>query len=250
MYLRQRALLAAPGLASLPHEARVLLGEAGQWAQAVQALPGARVGDGRWVVQAGQSARHRLADAAEQRVGLIRARACADNLERAAAAAHGHNWSAPKFFASPAALINHVTGIASSCGAPARVRSGNASTVSDRSGAGVSFAPPQDIPAQLDAICVVGRGPNASTLLQAISLQAMWTNLHPLTDGNGRSGRVLLNLCLWRDRAGSELYLPLNGLRSGYGPTYEIAVRAAEIRGDWLPIIQLFHSLLRSYSQL
>lgn len=250
MHVRQRAPLAAPTLASLSTDAKALLGEADYCAHAIMASPGPRIADDHWAEQAGRSARHSLADAAEQRVGPVQPRQGADRLERAAAGPIASGRPVRSLFASPVALLSHATGIARSCGAVSSVRSGHLSTAPDRSGVRVGFASPHHIPGQLGAICELGRQANGSVLLQAISLQAMWLNLHVLTDGNGRVGRVMLNLCLWRQRTGSELYLPLNGLRSGYGPSYEIAVRAAEIQGDWFPLVHLFHSLLRSYSQL
>lgn len=79
-------------------------------------------------------------------------------------------------------------------------------------------------------------------------MQAAWLNLHPLTDGNGRSSRVLVNLLLWNSRVGTERFLPLHDMRTTYSYSYEIALRSVEIHGSWLALTEFYASLIEAYA--
>jgi hypothetical protein len=53
-------------------------------------------------------------------------------------------------------------------------------------------------PAVLEDLCAYLSGTDRSPLVQAAPIHARFENLHPLADGNGRTGRALLHLVLRR----------------------------------------------------
>ena len=72
---------------------------------------------------------------------------------------------------------------------------------------------------------------------------ALLLNCHPFTDG--RTARLLFNHLLHRGGMPADVYLPLHeiGRRSQGG--YEIALRIAELRGDWEPFLRWLLDAIR-----
>lgn len=71
-------------------------------------------------------------------------------------------------------------------------------------------------------------------------------NLHPLTDGNGRLSRMVLNLRLRALYRHPSLYLPIKEACLHARAGYEIALRQVELQGRWAP----FHDFMRNLFDL
>lgn len=84
---------------------------------------------------------------------------------------------------------------------------------------------------------------------RATVMQAALLNLHPLGDGNGRASRVLFNSLLWGDAVAADRYLPIYELRRFAPYTFEIALRRAEIQGDWDALVHLHCELLETHER-
>ena len=98
----------------------------------------------------------------------------------------------------------------------------------------VFFPPPSAVPRQIETLrrFLLARD-NGPAIFRASVAMALLLNCHPFTDGNGRTARVLFNLALREGGMPATTYLPFYeiGLRSDGG--YQLALRQAEIRGEW-----------------
>ena len=95
----------------------------------------------------------------------------------------------------------------------------------------------------LDAALPRGRPPGASELGAVLDLcafaHAEWVRIHPFANGNGRTARLLANGLAMR--YGLPPFVRLRP-RPG-GEPYARAGEAA-MRGDWLPTVAVFQSML------
>lgn len=81
-------------------------------------------------------------------------------------------------------------------------------------GAAVKTADPLEIWDDLEALVAAVNGSDAHPILRAAGFHAMFENIHPFADGNGRTGRQILNMMLMQ--AGYE---PI-AIRHDAGSTY------------------------------
>lgn len=63
-------------------------------------------------------------------------------------------------------------------------------------GAAVKTADPLEIRYDLEALLAAADGGDAHPILRAAGFHAMFENIHPFADGNGRTGRQILNIML------------------------------------------------------
>ena len=63
-------------------------------------------------------------------------------------------------------------------------------------GAAVKTADPLEIRDDLEALLAAADGGDANPILRAAGFHAMFENIHPFADGNGRTGRQILNMML------------------------------------------------------
>lgn len=116
----------------------------------------------------------------------------------------------------------------------------------DRAGNQIYFPPVSAVPGQIEHLrSFIASGDAAPSLFVAAVAYALLLNCHPFTDGNGRTARVLFNHLLRRGGMPADIYLPLHeiGQRSQGG--YEIALRIAELRGDWEPFLRWLQDAIR-----
>lgn len=125
-------------------------------------------------------------------------------------------------------------------------RRGRIGLNADKIGARVQLPGPAHIPAQLARIrrLLVSKD-GTPAIYVATTVLALVVNCHPFTDGNGRLARLLFNHVLRQAGMAADVYLPISeiGRRSRGG--YEIALRVAEIQGDWRALIDFMLSALR-----
>lgn len=117
------------------------------------------------------------------------------------------------------------------------------SMVTRGGGEGVVFPPPAQVPrllAELVESCATTDLPPSA---MAVCVMAVFLNIHPLEDGNGRCGRALFSWLNARADAGWDLYIPLRKIIEISRGGFEIRVREAEIYGNWLPLIDYFISI-------
>lgn len=114
-----------------------------------------------------------------------------------------------------------------------------AQTAADRTGRYVRYPPSQTIAARFnelgELLAIPGHRP--ASFDAVVALVAI-NNLHPFADGNGRVARVFFNALLQRRRPAPSFYLPLHILASLSRGGYVLRLRLAEIRGQWLPLIE------------
>lgn len=93
----------------------------------------------------------------------------------------------------------------------------------------VKTADPLEIREDLQSLIDVLNRSKAHQLLKAAGFHAMFENIHPFMDGNGRTGRQLLNFMLLR--AG---YRPI-AIKHDAGRSYARSLEAWQVDGDPMP---------------
>ena len=148
----------------------------------------------------------------------------------------------PAALAGPGALADWLLDVAAATGvAEPRLRSGPVGLDPDGAGRVVAFADAREIPGRLQALCERLRQASPWPCFDALVLQAGLLNLHPLRDGNGRAARVAYAAMLrWR-YPGLVAHPPVYRLRSAAPFAFEIALRSAELHGEWRRLAR-FHS--------
>lgn len=81
--------------------------------------------------------------------------------------------------------------------------------------------------------------------LRAVRELVLINNLHPFTDGNGRTSRALFNFRLWQLFGAGGYYVPLKELYWMAEGGYEIRLRLAEIAGNWDEIVGFMLNCIR-----
>lgn len=117
------------------------------------------------------------------------------------------------------------------------------SMVKSGGGQGVIFPPAAQVPrllAELVEDCATTDLPPSA---KSVCLLAVFLNIHPLEDGNGRCGRALFSWLNARADSGWDLYIPLRKIIEISQGGFEIRVREAELYGNWLPLIDYFISI-------
>jgi hypothetical protein len=136
---------------------------------------------------------------------------------------------------SPDTFVAVVLSLATSLtGTSANVRRGHIFLGADASGTRIELTAPARVPAAL-AACGNFLYRHASThpVFTAVVVLALFVNIHPLVDGNGRVARVLYNFCLKTGGLRQTDYVPFYEIAERSRGGYEIALRKAEIRRDW-----------------
>ena len=70
--------------------------------------------------------------------------------------------------------------------------------------------PPEEVPALMDDLLRRVREPLGSPLLEVAVVHAQFETIHPFADGNGRTGRALMQMMLRRGRLASTGTLPIS----------------------------------------
>ncbi|MFR0619918.1 Fic family protein [Bifidobacterium thermophilum] len=97
-------------------------------------------------------------------------------------------------------------------------------------GAAVKTADPLEIRDDLEALVAAADGGDAHPILRAAGFHAMFENIHPFADGNGRTGRQILNMMLMQ--AGYE---PI-AIKHDAGRTYAELLEQWQAYGDPVPL--------------
>jgi hypothetical protein len=112
----------------------------------------------------------------------------------------------------------------------------------DAAGVSIELPAADNALATLDELRRFLQGGTGSLGLSAVTALLLTVNAHALTDGNGRTARILFNAVL-RSRFPTMAYLPLSEVFQRSDGGYEIALRQAEIRGEWEPLLQFVTSV-------
>ena len=118
-------------------------------------------------------------------------------------------------------------------------REGFVKLADDRAGNQIYFPDVSSVPGQLERVRLLMAGEaDAPPLFAAAAAYLLLLNCHPFTDGNGRTARVLINRLLHRAGMPRDVYIPLHELARRSHGGYEIALRMAEVRGQWAPFLR------------
>jgi Fic/DOC family len=121
----------------------------------------------------------------------------------------------------------------------------------DKAGHEVFFPPPAAIPAQLEKLRrFLVSGDNTPALFRAAVAKALILNCHPFTDGNGRVSRVLFNYILRQGGMPAQVYIPFYEIARRSHGGYEIALRQAEIRGEWEPFLRFMLAVVQCHQSI
>lgn len=175
---------------------------------------------------------HPLSDAFVEANGP--ARAVAHVAEEQAVLAHFTEQ--PLVLAKPADLAEQLMAAASiATGREMRLRTGDAGLSPNATGRRVMFPACDvirpilaDVQAKLDAMPV--------GLMRATATMVMILNVHPFADGNGRVARGVFNHLIVG--MGCRGYFPLSAIIARSRGGFELAVRSAELKADWNPIMR------------
>ncbi len=100
-------------------------------------------------------------------------------------------------------------------------------------GAAVKTADPLEIRDDLEALVAAVNGSDAHPILRAAGFHAMFENIHPFADGNGRTGRQILNMMLMQ--AGYE---PI-AIKHHAGSTYAGRLEQWQAYGNPAPLARM-----------
>jgi len=100
-------------------------------------------------------------------------------------------------------------------------------------GAAVKTADPLEIWDDLEALLAAADGGDAHPILRAAGFHAMFENIHPFADSNGRTGRQILNMMLMQ--AGYE---PI-AIKHDAGRTYVGRLKQWQAYGDPVPLVRM-----------
>lgn len=204
---------------------------------------------GQALSEAAGAAEHPLAKAALERYGPANHRAGTASLEQSAAARVCQETLNSLAKGNVEGLVGALLIAARLSGCPsAKVRVESSRLKTDRDGHVIGFPPSFNIQSRLNELVSYYGNKSEPTSFRAIVMQAAWLNLHPFTDGNGRSSRVLVNLLFWNVGVGKGRFLPLHDMRITYSYSYEIALRSVEIHGSWLALTEFYASLIEAYA--
>jgi Fic family protein len=123
-------------------------------------------------------------------------------------------------------------------GRPARWRTNKVGLSPDARGNRIALSPPSARPIQLATLVGVLK-PDAlpDPVARAATALVLLVNCHPFDDGNGRLGRILFNAVLRQAGMPAGTYVPFYELAARARGGYVLALRTAEISGDWGPIL-------------
>ena len=120
-----------------------------------------------------------------------------------------------------------------------RWRTGWAGLMPDAAGNEIRFPPAAAAARQLETIRKTMAGDRkAPALFDAALILCLFANCHPFTDGNGRVARILFNHALRRAGMPGDVDIPFYEIAARSRGGYVIALRHAEVGGDWQPIMR------------
>lgn len=130
-------------------------------------------------------------------------------------------------------------------------RTGHVKLSDDLAGNQIYFPPVSMVPRQIEKLRLfIASRSGDPPLFNAAVACALLLNCHPFTDGNGRTARVLFNHLLHCGGMPTHAYVPLYELARRSHGGYEIALRIAELRGDWAPFLRWLLDALYCYRDL
>jgi hypothetical protein len=120
----------------------------------------------------------------------------------------------------------------------------------DRFGNRIQLPGVTHLPQQLGHVRRVLQDRRLLPLWKSTLVLALIVNCHPFTDGNGRVARVLFNCALHGGGMPHTIYFPFYEIARRSIGGYEIALRQAEIKGDWVPLVSYVVSAVQCYREL
>lgn len=108
----------------------------------------------------------------------------------------------------------------------------------------VLFVPSQELGHLESQISAIFAAPG-SPLIRATLIFFAIVHYHPFSDGNGRIARTIFNLLLRCGGLPDDQYLPLFELMHRSQGGYEIALRNAEVFGNWNPLVRFMVSAFK-----
>ena len=100
-------------------------------------------------------------------------------------------------------------------------------------GTRVKTADPLEIHEDIDLLCEAARDEAIHPILRAAGFHCLFENIHPFADGNGRTGRQLLNMMLM-----SCGYRPV-AIKHDAGRTYGESLESWQVDGEPLPFVRV-----------
>lgn len=107
---------------------------------------------------------------------------------------------------------------------------------SDLKSAEFVFAPPELLEEKLDDLIAYINNASSHTLCKAAIAHIQFESLHPFADGNGRVGRLIMYLILYKNKVINYPYLYLGRLFKHYVHHYhmcEMRIRNNDVWEDW-----------------
>ena len=103
---------------------------------------------------------------------------------------------------------------------------------------------------QLEHVRRYVRDEEGPAVFRAVAALALTVNAHPFTDGNGRTARALFNHVLRRGGMPGHVYFSFREIADRSRGSYLIALRCAELHGDWQPIMRYALDAIRCHRDL
>ncbi len=91
--------------------------------------------------------------------------------------------------------------------------------------------PPEEVPALLEDLCAFVSGDAFSPLTQAAVAHAQFESIHPFADGNGRTGRALVQLVLRRRGLCRRFVPPISLVLATWSKRYVAALMGTRVEG-------------------
>ncbi|MGL4238172.1 Fic family protein [Tabrizicola sp.] len=113
----------------------------------------------------------------------------------------------------------------------------------------IPISPEQLAPAMQRLVAYIEHGPDLPLLRVALA-HVEFEALHPFADGNGRIGRMLITLMLWRFRLLHSPNFFVSGYFEDHKADYVERMRAVSADGDWSGWIVFFLTALHEQAQL
>ena len=92
-------------------------------------------------------------------------------------------------------------------------------------------APPEEVEALLDDLCVFCNDDSLPAVAQAAIAHAQFETIHPFIDGNGRTGRALIHVLLRRRGLAERVLPPISLVLATWATDYVAGLTASRYRG-------------------